>query len=256
MSSGRNNIELLNVHIDNLSKNEVIDKIVLIIKSNEKAIISNVNLHALNISYKNPWFRQFLNESKIVFCDGYGIHFAAAITGQKINYRFSPPDWIQELCQLASKNKWGIFFLGGIPNVAWKAAFEIKNSTPDAEITSHHGYFEKIGPENEKVICLINKSKAKFLLVGMGMPLQEQWIKENFDKFSDIQIIMPVGALFSYISKTTKRGHQFLTNHGFEWLTRLVIEPRRLWYRYLIGIPQVLFRIIRHHYFHNLDHSD
>ena len=28
-----------------------------------------------------------------------------------------------------------------------------------------------------------------------------------------------------------------MTDHGLEWLGRLIIEPRRLWKRYLIGIP-------------------
>ena len=35
-----------------------------------------------------------------------------------------------------------------------------------------------------------------------------------------------------------------MTDHGLEWLARLVIEPKRLWKRYLIGNPVFLWRII------------
>jgi N-acetylglucosaminyldiphosphoundecaprenol N-acetyl-beta-D-mannosaminyltransferase len=36
-----------------------------------------------------------------------------------------------------------------------------------------------------------------------------------------------------------------MTNHGFEWFGRLVLEPGKLWKRYLVGIPRYLMRIMR-----------
>ena len=255
MTPTKEEIQLLGVNIDNIGKEDIIAFIIETIKSHKKAIIANVNLHALNISFTHPWFRDFLNESQITFCDGFGIHLASRLTGQKIDFRFTPPDWIDELCSGLAQNKWGLFLLGGRQGVAESATAQLRQTHPGLEITAHHGYFDKQGPENEAVINLIDRSNAKILLVGMGMPLQEKWIQENFNKLSEVQICMPVGALFSFIAKTTPRGPRFLTDHGFEWLTRLIIEPRRLWSRYLIGIPQVLFRIIRHHYFNKNDSS-
>jgi UDP-N-acetyl-D-mannosaminuronic acid transferase (WecB/TagA/CpsF family) len=43
------------------------------IKLNRKAIVANVNTHAMNLAYDNPWFRDFLNDADIVFCDGFGV---------------------------------------------------------------------------------------------------------------------------------------------------------------------------------------
>jgi N-acetylglucosaminyldiphosphoundecaprenol N-acetyl-beta-D-mannosaminyltransferase len=36
-----------------------------------------------------------------------------------------------------------------------------------------------------------------------------------------------------------------MTDHGFEWLSRLLAEPRRLWRRYIIGNPLFLWRILK-----------
>jgi N-acetylglucosaminyldiphosphoundecaprenol N-acetyl-beta-D-mannosaminyltransferase len=54
-----------------------------------------------------------------------------------------------------------------------------------------------------------------------------------------------VGAMFDYVAGNVVRGPRWLTQHGFEWLTRLVIEPRRLWRRYLFGLPEFALLVWR-----------
>jgi N-acetylglucosaminyldiphosphoundecaprenol N-acetyl-beta-D-mannosaminyltransferase len=240
-------ITLLGTRIDNIPKEDVLEYIKNSISSNNSAIISYVNLHAINLSDSIPWFRDFLNESQIVFCDGVGVQLAARLTGQKLDYRLTPPDWIDDLCDLLKKNNCGAFLLGAKPGVTESAANMIRNKHAGIKIESHYGYFDLVGRENDDVVEMINQSKAEILLVGMGMPLQEQWIVNNKNRLSHVKVIMPVGALFDYIAKSIPRGPKFMTNHGLEWLARLFIEPKRLWRRYIIGIPLVFFRIIQHH---------
>ncbi|MDP3443167.1 MAG: WecB/TagA/CpsF family glycosyltransferase, partial [Ignavibacteria bacterium] len=194
------------------------------------------------------WFRNFLNLSQIVYCDGYGVQVGAFLTSQRVNFRFTLPDWINSLCQIAIENNWSIFFLGAKPGISELAAKNLQKTFPDLTIENFHGYFNKEGEENQQVLNLINKSSAQILLVGMGMPLQEKWICDNFQNLSNVKVILPVGALFDYVAEVTPRGPEFLTNHGFEWLTRLIIEPKRLWHRYVIGIPLAFFRILRYYF--------
>jgi N-acetylglucosaminyldiphosphoundecaprenol N-acetyl-beta-D-mannosaminyltransferase len=54
-----------------------------------------------------------------------------------------------------------------------------------------------------------------------------------------------VGAALDYIAGTTRRGPRWMTDHGLEWLARLLIEPRRLWRRYLLGNPLFVWRVLR-----------
>jgi N-acetylglucosaminyldiphosphoundecaprenol N-acetyl-beta-D-mannosaminyltransferase len=57
--------------------------------------------------------------------------------------------------------------------------------------------------------------------------------------------ILTGGAVFDYVSGRLSRGPRLLTDNGFEWLARLLVEPRRLWRRYLVGNPLFLLRVLR-----------
>ncbi|MCA1688781.1 MAG: WecB/TagA/CpsF family glycosyltransferase, partial [Actinobacteria bacterium] len=80
-------------------------------------------------------------------------------------------------------------------------------------------------------------------LVGFGMPLQEYWLMENRNRL-DANVALTGGAVFDYVSGELRRGPRVLTENGLEWLARLLIEPRRLWRRYLIGNPLFLARVL------------
>jgi N-acetylglucosaminyldiphosphoundecaprenol N-acetyl-beta-D-mannosaminyltransferase len=77
------------------------------------------------------------------------------------------------------------------------------------------------------------------------MPMQERWIMENWNDLQ-VNIVMPVGALFDYLAGELPRAPRWMTEHGLEWLGRLIIEPGRLWKRYLVGNPLFLWRVFIH----------
>ena len=81
------------------------------------------------------------------------------------------------------------------------------------------------------------------LLLGLGMPLQERWLMENRRRL-DFGVALTGGAVFDYASGRLRRGPRILTDNGFEWLARLLVEPRRLWRRYLLGNPLFLARVL------------
>ena len=89
----------------------------------------------------------------------------------------------------------------------------------------------------------IDREKPDMLLVGMGTPQQELWVERYFDRI-DASVVWTVGALFDYLSKRIPRAPHLMSDNGLEWVFRLVMEPRRLWRRYLIGNPVFLSRVI------------
>lgn len=93
------------------------------------------------------------------------------------------------------------------------------------------------------VIEKINKVRPNILLVGFGMPVQEYWLQENWEKI-DTNIALTGGAVFDYLSGELRRAPRWMTDHGLEWLGRLIIEPRRLWKRYIIGLPLFFLRVL------------
>jgi len=251
MGSGRFHelprVVVLGVRVHSLTLTDLINCVMQVVASDQKVVIANVNAHALNLAFELPFLRGFFNDAEIVFCDGFGVVLAAYIMGKRPPERMTPPDWIWELARAAQSRNVSFYFLGARPGVADKAAQRLLQRFPTLRIVGvHHGYFDKscASAENEAVIEGINAVKPNILLVGLGMPLQERWLMENLDRL-EANVAFPVGALFDYLSGELPRAPRWVTDHGLEWLGRLVVEPRRLWRRYLIGNPLFLWRVLK-----------
>lgn len=241
-------VRLLGVSIHSTPLKRVLSHISDSIQQGHRSIISNVNVHAMNIAYQEARFRRFLNEdSDLVFCDGMGVRLGARMTGQHIDYRYTPPDWIDDLCQVCVENDFSLFLLGSRKQVVEEAAASLKDRFPTLKIAgTQDGFFDKDpnSTENKAVVETINATNPDILLVAFGMPMQEYWLEENWDRLN-ARIALPVGALFDYITGEVLRAPRWITDNGLEWLARLVIEPRRLWRRYVIGNPLFIYRVLR-----------
>jgi N-acetylglucosaminyldiphosphoundecaprenol N-acetyl-beta-D-mannosaminyltransferase len=140
-----------------------------------------------------------------------------------------------------------LFLLGGSMGVADTAAQRLKERYPQLQIVgTMHGFFNKGKPhdENREVIRMINQANPDLLLVGMGMPLQEQWLMENWHELNP-RVAITCGALFEYISGDLRRGPQWMTDNYLEWLARMIISPKRYTKRYLRDNPLFLYRVLK-----------
>ncbi len=233
--------------MDPLTVEELHAEIERLARGGRRGLVLSVNAHCLNLCYEDPGLRAFLNDAEVVFCDGAGVMLAARILGGRIPQRITYADWIWQLAELASTLDLSLYFLGARPGVAQEAAMRLRERYPDLEISGvHHGYFDHSagGAESVAVVEEINASAPDILLVGLGMPLQERWLMENIDGL-DVGVALTGGAVFDYASGRLRRGPPLLTDSGFEWLARLLLEPRRLWRRYLLGNPLFLLRVLR-----------
>jgi N-acetylglucosaminyldiphosphoundecaprenol N-acetyl-beta-D-mannosaminyltransferase len=220
------------------------------LKSSRRMIIGNVNIHALNLAFERLSFREALNSFDIVFCDGFGAKLGAWLTGQYIPERYTPPDFIHILMQIVREQDGSVFLLGAASGVAERAAQSLVLQTPGLRIAGiHHGYFDKTpgSTENQAVIGQINTVQPSLLLIALGMPYQEEWLAENKSHLK-FNVAMTVGALFDTLAGDIPRAPRWVTDYGLEWLARLLIEPRRLWARYLLGNPLFFWRIIYYHW--------
>lgn len=243
----RLSIDILGVPVNDLSANEIIKTINACIQSRSKAVLAYVNIHAVNLAQDLPWFQNFMQRTSLNYCDGYGVMLGSWVLGKTIHHRASPPDWIETLVLECVSNRFSIFLLGGRVGIAKRTASILTYNFPGVQIVgTAHGYFDKHpgSSENEELICMINAAKPDLLLVGMGMPVQERWLLENLDHL-DIKVALPVGALFEYLSGNILRPPRWMRGIGLEWLGRVAIEPKRLWKRYLYGIPRFLFIVLK-----------
>lgn len=239
-------ISILDVRVDIVGLDELLDNVLVLIHGQKKAIITYVNVHAINLAQELTWFREFINSSQIVFCDGYGVKWAARFLHSKDLQRYTPPDWFGQLAGVSAERGISMFFLGTRQEVVEKAAAVLKDKYPDLKILGvHHGFFDKslLGSENQEIVKKINMLQPDILIVGFGMPAQEKWISENITELQ-VHVVFPVGAYFDYLAGEVVRAPRWMTDNGLEWLGRLLIEPRRLWKRYVLGNPKFIWHVL------------
>jgi len=240
-------IDVLGVGVDPITVAELHAEIARLARGGRLGLVLNVNAHCLNLCYRNRALRDSLNGADVVFCDGAGVMLAARMLGGRIPARITYAAWIWHLADFAAAEGFSLYFLGARPGVAQEAARRLRERYPGLRIVGvRHGYFDHSAgsAENEAVLEEINAAAPDILLVGLGMPLQEIWLTENRHKL-DAGVALACGAAFDYASRRVRRGPRILTESGFEWLVRLLSEPRRLWRRYLLGNPLFLLRVLR-----------
>jgi N-acetylglucosaminyldiphosphoundecaprenol N-acetyl-beta-D-mannosaminyltransferase len=240
-------VSLLGVKICSLPVEAVIQRITDSILAKKKIYLAYANAYAINLAYEYPWFREFLNNAALTFCDGFGVKWGARLLGHDIPERYTPPDWFPRLAAVCAERHFTLYFLGARPGVAEKCAEQLRNHFPGLIVAgSHHGYFDKTegSTDNQAVIRSINILNPDILVVGFGMPLQEHWLMENWSQL-DTRVALPVGAMFDYLTGEVLRAPHWMTDHGLEWFGRLVFEPRRLSKRYILGNPLFLWRLLK-----------
>lgn len=230
---------LMGIPINNVTMEQAIALIWAGMEGKTPSEMHFVNAHCINVAAKDPAYHAILKQSKAVFADGTGIRKAGAKLGNPIVDNVNGTDLFPLICEACKRTGKKLFLLGGKPGVAEKSA-QWSNSHVESDIVAgfHDGFFS----DADAIIQEVNASKADLLLVGMGVPRQEKWLHEHLGSLN-IPVVMGVGGLFDYYSGTIPRSPLWMRKMGIEWVWRLMMEPRRMWKRYIIGNVAFLIRI-------------
>jgi N-acetylglucosaminyldiphosphoundecaprenol N-acetyl-beta-D-mannosaminyltransferase len=229
-----------------MTTSALVDSIHTACVEGTKLTVANYNVHSFNLSMQIPWFYNFLQSAEIAHCDSVGILKAIHFMGLKLplQYRASYSLLMPELLEHCNQHGFSVFLLGAKPECLEAAVHQLQKQYPHIKIDGHHGYFDMNDTQqNSKVVQKINQIKPNILIVGMGMPLQENWIRLNRHQLN-VNVIMLGGAIIDRFAKVVPECPTFLSNIGLEWLYRLYREPKRLGARYLLGNPAFVLHII------------
>lgn len=244
------NINILGVKINNLTKIEFLEEIRMFIYKNAKGYITTVNAEFINLAQKDDIFLKIINNSFISTADGVGVLLAAQYDRYKtqnfiynlylfsklivnrvfrlrlfdevISEKLSGSEIIFDICELAAREKFTVFFLGGGKyNSTFTgdiAATKIRNLYENIKISgtfegNHRDLYDK------SIVDEINKYNPDILFVCFGAPLQEKWIARNLDKLN-IHIAIGLGGTFDMIAGKQSKPHKFLTQIGLEGILR------------------------------------
>lgn len=218
------------------------------IEKNEKRTFFNTNAHLVVLANsKFPWLkRAFKERVDYVMCDGAGIQLGARIKGKKVPAKVAYNVWFWDYARFCSKMGYRIFFLGAEDDVVRLAAQKMLEHAPGLEINFHHGYFEKDenSADNNDVIRIINEFKPHVLLVGFGMPNQEDWILKHKDSIS-ANAFFPCGGAFDFFAGKRKLAPSWIRQIKMEWFYRMLLEPVRLGKRYLLENPRFIYYVLK-----------
>ncbi len=189
-------------------------------------LIATANAEMIMQAQSDGELRKILNEADMVVPDGAGVLWAGETLGTPFPERVTGADLSTELLKISKAEGWPVYFLGGAPGVAQKAADTFMKNHGDFPLVGcHDGYFDE--KEEKKIIAQIKESGAKLLLVGLGVPKQEKWLYRHKDELGPV-LAMGIGGVFDVMSGNLKRAPLWMQRNRLEWAYRLYLQPSRI----------------------------
>ena len=234
------NITLLGVKISSKKMQETLSEISSYIKKGSFHHVITLNAEILYRAQTDPELMEIINAADIVTPDGAGIVWASKVLGKPVQERVTGIDLTLALVEEAQRKGWRLAFFGGKPGVAREAANNLQKKHPKLKIVgTYHGYLSS--NEQDEFRREMTELNPDILLVAIGAPKQEFWIREN--KELDIPVMMGVGGSLDVIAGKAKRAPKWMQKVHLEWLYRLIREPWR--YKRMLALPKFIWLVIK-----------
>ena len=199
-------------------------------------------VHSVMECRRSEEVRRVFNAAGMVTPDGMPLVWAARLQGQAGVERVYGPDLL--LAQLADSVAAGHrhYFYGGREGVAERLAAAMSARFPGLEVVGRET--PPFGPLDE--ICTpdaaarINAERPDIVWVGMSSPRQDLWMA-RMRGLLDAPVLVAIGAAFDFHTGSVRQAPRWMQRSGLEWLFRLLVEPRRLWRRYVYDNPRFLW---------------
>jgi N-acetylglucosaminyldiphosphoundecaprenol N-acetyl-beta-D-mannosaminyltransferase len=240
-------IRLLGVGIDDVDMKGAVSMIENEVAKHSGGYAVTPNVDHLVKLQKDRDFKKIYDEAACVFADGMPLLWAGKFLGTPFRAKISGSDLFPELCSVAAEKGYRLFFMGGRPGAADKAAEVLRGKYPGLIVAGTYCPpmgFEKDPVENAKIVRMIRDAKTEILFVGLGAPKQEKWVYDHRAEY-DAGVSIGIGVTFEFVAGMVKRAPVWMQNAGLEWFWRLVMEPRRLWKRYLVDDSQFFGLLLR-----------
>ena len=217
---------IMGVPFDVVKMNEAAELVMGFFDDGGSHIICTPNPEIVMEATKDSKLMNILNAADLVVPDGVGVVWASKFNKVKIPERVAGYDLCQTVFSKMSQKGKTVYFFGGAPGVAAKAAEKMKAAYPGLKIVgTRNGYFTSA--EEKDIIREIKSLSPDLLLVGLGAPKQEKWIYENL-RFTGAKVAIGVGGSFDVMAGNIKRAPKIFQKLGLEWFYRLLCQPTRI----------------------------
>lgn len=228
---------ILGVRVDDVTYAEVCERVAAWVAQDGPHQIATVNPEFIMLARRDPHFYKTLQRTALNVPDGIGVLYAARRLGQPLRQRVAGIDLMQCLCERAAQQGWRVFLLGAGLGVAELAAAKLGQQHPGLLVVGTHAGSAR--PEDrDEIIARVQQTQPQLLFVAYGAPAQDNWLAENLGKIATGHAVvgMGVGGSFDFIVGTQQRAPKWVQRVGFEWLDRLLRDPKR--WRRQMALPQ------------------
>jgi len=208
--------------------------------------IAVTSSHGIMEGFEHPEFRQILESAALSVPDGKWTARAAAARLSLAPRQVRGADLMWAFSRLAHERGYSSYFFGDREEVLERLTLRLRGHFPSLRIAGTYSPpFRPLSPEeNEGIIKRINDARPHVLWVCLGLPKQERWIFANLQKLH-VPIVIGAGAAAKFVSGNVRPAPAWIRESGFEWLWRLIREPRRCWRRSMLYGPQfALFTLL------------
>lgn len=204
----------------------------------ENKCVSATGAHGLVFAHKNSEFKSTLNKFYLNLPDGMPGVWVGRIKGASSMKRCYGPSFFESVLRQTSELPITHFFCGGNEGVAESLKEEVKKKFANSNIVGTYcpPYLGVNDFDYSEIAKLIQNTKANIVWIGLSTPKQELFAKRLAMK-TNANFIITVGAAFDFHTNRVRQAPPFIQKIGMEWFFRLLMEPKRLYKRYLEIVP-------------------
>lgn len=181
-----------------------------------------------------------------ILADGQPLVFASRFRCRTtLPERVATTDLFHDVAKLAEASGETFYLFGATDAENRRAVARARALHPKLRIIgASHGYLR--GDALDAKLDEINALAPDILWLGLGVPLEQMFVRDFADRLCNVGVIKTSGGLFNHLSGKNPRAPGWMQAAGFEWLWRALVEPRRLLWRYLTTNPAALYAILRY----------
>ncbi|MDQ1624049.1 MAG: N-acetylglucosaminyldiphosphoundecaprenol N-acetyl-beta-D-mannosaminyltransferase [Actinomycetota bacterium] len=246
MTLARQRVSVLDVDATPLTVAELTAVLNRYVAEGRTRTVVGHNLHSVTLLHSDPGFRQFYEQSDVVLIDGAPVLWLWAkalkvgeVQGRIMDYRLGSTDWIPALAGVDGLERIAVIGAGAAANA--EAVARIQGIVPHALVNGMPG--EDWNAELEaSAVDWLSGLRPQLVLLGLGMPLQEQVLLRRLETLP-AAVYCAVGGAIEQIAGVQKLAPRWVGRLGLEWAWRFVLHPKRVGYR-VLGEPWVLLGLL------------
>jgi exopolysaccharide biosynthesis WecB/TagA/CpsF family protein len=205
--------------------------------TNEPVVLGFLNAHAFNSLLDTPSFFDSLKGMDIVFRDGIGVKILLKRLGKNPGNNMNGTDFIPTL--LESYRGKRIAILATEEPFLSKTKDIIEQTFAVDVVVLEDGF-----QPDDYYSTRLSKNPVELVILGMGMPKQERVACELKNTLDYPVLIVCGGAIIDFYAQRVTRAPEWMRKTGMEWIYRFLLEPKRLFKRYIFGNVIFLLRAL------------